>query len=268
MTSRHSPDRTTRTRPSGARLVGARRRAGGARGAFTLVELLVVIGIICVLLALLLPTFSRARERSRRVQCLSNLRQTHLLFTAYAVANDDQIPIGYVDTKQANYVTFDTIRRRLCLFGVLAAVPNGLRDSPRIIYCPSQSSDIHLFNTPDNPWPPESQPAGYARAGYSCRPAITGSGAVDWNWPNGATPARMARLSRLRDRAIFSDVMSAPSRVRSAHVDGVNVLYANGSARWVAISAFRTNLDAIGESGFSAAQNAAVDGVWIDFDRQ
>ncbi len=69
----------------------SRRRSRG----FTLVELLVVIGVISILISILLPVVSRAQDQARSAACKSNLRQIYIAAQIYAKDNKQSLPYGF-----------------------------------------------------------------------------------------------------------------------------------------------------------------------------
>ena len=70
---------------------------------FTLVELLVVIAIIGILMALLLPAVTKARERARQVDCMNNMHEFAVALTLYRNDHDDKLP-GWLSNLYPGYV--------------------------------------------------------------------------------------------------------------------------------------------------------------------
>jgi type II secretory pathway pseudopilin PulG len=263
-------------------------------GAFTLVELLVVIGIIAILIGLLLPTLGRAREASKRTTCLSNMRELANAFRLYATAFKDYIPIGYMDQKAFSYIINwnNTNGTKVSQMGLM--VEAGLIKNPRTYYCPSEETERYTYqpNPSDtefssNPWPFKRVKGGpHTTLGYSARPVAnwpsssgnTGSFKEHekgyWLPSDGRGNITLPRFSQMKNFAILSDMIMARSFVLNRHKKGVNVLYGNGGAHWVDLKAFdkapwKTFDDELGQADSKSPYNVnnnryyLDDGLWL-----
>jgi prepilin-type N-terminal cleavage/methylation domain-containing protein len=115
------------------------------RNGFTLVELLVVIGIIAILISLLLPALQGARQQARLIQCQGQLRQIGIAFAAYAAENKQRV-IGY-NVKGAS--TWQYASDWICVLqrhlggpgtyphAVVSTRSKAFKDRHKILFCPS-----------------------------------------------------------------------------------------------------------------------------------
>jgi prepilin-type N-terminal cleavage/methylation domain-containing protein len=122
------------------RSLGASHRTHNA--AFTLLEVLLVIAIIATLLALLLPSLSKAQLRAKRVKCLNNLKQIGVAFQTFAHDHGDRYPMQ-VSTNASGTLEFVTAADRLSgsfffAFRHFQAISNELVD-PRLLICPADN---------------------------------------------------------------------------------------------------------------------------------
>ncbi len=257
----------------------SRRRIG-----LTLVELLVVIGIIALLIATLIPILGKARETAKRTVCLSNQREVHRSFMLYAHENDDRVPIGYRRAKQFNSMVYSRTAREYVLFGKL--YPAGHMPNGSVFFCPSETNAQFQFDHLANPWPPGpaqrvssvgneplSFQAGRDNADFNTYSGFAGR--PDHELPDDfAQPGTFGqfvvpKMNSFRNRAIIADLMNSPGRLNSRHEDGVNVLYGHGGAHWVPRDVFEEPLEASPEPRWPPNPDIdpLQDAIWDAFDR-
>ena len=108
------------------------QRARQAAG-FTLVELLVVIGIIAILIGLILPALSKARVQAQKTTCLSNLRQVAQAMLLYAGAHRDKLPNTNPPQTTNDYDSTNA---------VLVALNRDYVRQPAVFHCPSDADPV------------------------------------------------------------------------------------------------------------------------------
>ncbi len=240
-------------------------RGAGKSSAFTLIELLVVIAIIAILAAMLLPVLASAKEKAKRTQCLSNLKQIAFGATIYAGDYHDKVPPvnvvgGGTPTATSTYVT-DAMD-----ISIIQAINSVLKlqtNVASIWVCPNRQ------NTPA-PGLPSYDGSTQMYIGYNYFGGIR-----VWALPTGTTIAShspvtlgmaksywaLAADSNMKVGAVWAGAASKgngyafeygsipPHPVNSGNCAGGNESFADGSAKWCRFSdmhQFNTYAGAIG----------------------
>jgi prepilin-type processing-associated H-X9-DG protein/prepilin-type N-terminal cleavage/methylation domain-containing protein len=221
----------------------------GLKRAFTLVELLVVIGVIALLIGILLPVLNKARDRANELKCATNLRalgQGLALYTGdyrYYPIQDD----GVIDNVW------------------LAQLRNILRGNTGVFYCPAEDSECQ-WQPPGGAWiytaRPAAVPLGWTLGepfpnsalnlfSYGYNGGGTSGGGQDGLGMNGVyvrvnrvrRPGETIAIAdtsadRFMDFTIFPGTDNSRDPVHKSewpgkiHRGGANVLYCDGHLEW------------------------------------
>ncbi|MDI9403556.1 MAG: type II secretion system protein [Limnohabitans sp.] len=144
-TSNHPPQASTDCHKSARYRSQRKTNTTPAKPGFTLLELLVVIGIVAVLTGLLMPTLRSARNAAERLSCANNLRQVGCALTEYLNDSNDCLPTlsatSNLQTAQWGEGMCLTNPTGSRLEGLGKLVSGLYITDPRLLYCPCHRGD-------------------------------------------------------------------------------------------------------------------------------
>ena len=238
-------------------------------GAFTLVELLVVIGIIALLVAILLPALSKAKEAAKTVQCLSNLRQLATAAHGYALLHHGSYPIAYYSGSddQFNYgFHWDFTLRLDKASGQRSVVPgllwHGASDA-RVQQCPAFDGRSNTLMDPYTGYNYNTSYVGRGESELIVAPAkvsqvkspSTTALFGDGEWANGANKYMRSPLPSPSD----SNLSSRHTGTQGfRHRKMTNVAFADGHAATV-FDRYTAGKPLPNQTGFLSDDNSMYD---------
>jgi prepilin-type N-terminal cleavage/methylation domain-containing protein/prepilin-type processing-associated H-X9-DG protein len=226
--------------------------------AFTLIELLVVIAIITILAAILFPVFAQAREKAHSAVCLSNEKQMGLGISMYAQDYDDRLPMGgnAGPTGQNRWYHWIAPYQKNRGVNICPSAPG---QKPQDYGVGGYGCNINVMGWggyPIHTGPPPGKtlseitdPAGtFVISDCSqCTKDVIGKDPQTWNsyiyqpspscdWQ--VTPPGAWDNNNYTPYNSFDTWGNEARRPMPRHHQGLNVIYADGHARWIHLTAF------------------------------
>lgn len=226
---------------------------------FTLIELLIVMAIIGILLSLLLPSLTKAKESARRAVCMSNQSQIYKGMQVSVKLEAGKVPIGTHASFRYAMPLWDVNRLGYATDGWMPfgqIYKNNELTAIDVWDCPSRKTDDYWQRPMENRWPPGENPNQFTQSAYAMRASDA------WKWIN-YEPIKVPFLSQIQsDLTYMSDQFVGSEIYLDRHgISKTNIFTRlEGSTRQTKSLTFHTF--AIGNGVYNTIENDTVIKMW------